>query len=211
MVEVMKAFKIGCLGVVVILVFAMAVGFFTFLMMPNSAKNSGGTSSSTQQASSSSSAGQKQQMEEYTCEIQGLGKVKGGITSNVGVAIYKIEQVPSLGQNRFAHTEAQGKFVVVSMAISNGQKDAITVNSNSFKLKDEEGREYSYSHEGQMAIDVDDKDQKMLRKVNPGITIGITIPYDVPQDADISKMYLEARGGITGSPIKLPLTVQMVQ
>lgn len=206
----MKVFKIGCLGVVVILVFSMAVGFFTFLMMPNSAKNNGGTSSSSQQASSSSSA--KQQMKEYTCEIQGLGKVKGGITSNVGVAIYKIEQVPSLGQNRFAHTEAQGKFVVISMVVSNGQKDAITVNANSFKLKDEDGREYSYSHEGQMAIDVDDKDQKaMLRKVNPGITISITVPYDVPQDADISKLYLEARGGITGAPIKLPLTVQMAQ
>lgn len=39
----MKAFKIGCLGVVVILAFVMAVGFFTFLMMPNSAKNDGGT------------------------------------------------------------------------------------------------------------------------------------------------------------------------
>lgn len=208
----MKAFKIGCLGVVVILAFVMAVGFFTFLMMPNSAKNDGGTSSSSQQASSSSSAKQKQQMEDYTCEIQGLGKVKGGYTSNVGVAIYKIEQVPSLGQNRFAHTEAQGKFIVISMVVSNGQKDAITVNANSFKLKDEEGREYSYSHEGQMAIDVDDKDQKaMLRKVNPGITISITVPYDVPQDADISKMYLEAHGGMTGSPIKLPLKVQMEQ
>ena len=205
----MKAFKMGCLGVVVIFVFVMAVGFFTFLMMPNSAKNTGGSSSSSQQASSSSSA--KQQMEEYTCEIQGLGKVKGGISSNVGVATYKIEEVPSLGQNRYAHTEAQGKFVVVSMVVSNGQKDAITVNANSFKLIDDEGREYSYSHEGQMAIDVDDKDQKMLRKVNPGIVIGVTVPYDVPQDADINKMYLEARGGIMGSPIKLPLKVQMVQ
>ena len=88
----MKAFKIGCLGVVVILAFVMAVGFFTFLMMPNSAKNDGGTSSSSQQASSSSSAKQKQQMEDYTCEIQGLGKVKGGYTSNVGVAIYKMDE-----------------------------------------------------------------------------------------------------------------------
>lgn len=51
----------------------------------------------------------------------------------------------------------------------------------------------------------------MMWKVNLGITIGITISYDVPQDADISKMYLEARGGITGTPIKLPLKVQMAQ
>lgn len=205
-----KALKIRCLGVVAMFVFAMVVGFFTVLMMPHVAKQDGGAFSSSQQTSSSSSA--KQKMEEYTCEVQGLGKVKGGVTSNVGVAIYKIEQVPSLGQNRFAHTEAQGKFVVVSMVVSNGQKDAITVDANSFKLKDDEGREYSYSHEGQMAISVDDKNQKaMLRKVNPGIVVGITVAYDVPQDADLSKMHLEARGGITGAPIQLPLTVQMVQ
>ena len=206
-----KAFKIGCLAVIVIFFFSIAVSVFTVMMMPNTAKNNESTSSSSQQQSSSQSK-QKQEMEEYTCNIEGLGTVKGGVTSNVGVAIYKIEQATSLGQNRFAHTEAQGKFVVVSLVVSNGQQDAITVNASSFKLKDEDGREYSYSHEGQMAIDVDDKSQKaMLRKVNPGIVVGITIPYDVPQNADINKMYLEARGGITGKPIKLPLKVQMMQ
>ena len=53
--------------------------------------------------------------------------------------------------------------------------------------------------------------KSMLRKVNPGITISVTVPYDASQDANISKMYLEARGGITKTPIKFPLKVQMVQ
>ena len=103
-------------------------------------------------------------------------------------------------------------FYIQLMLDFQGIRDVFRVRSLSFKLKDDEGREYSYSHEGQMAISVDDKNQKaMLRKVNPGIVVGITVAYDVPQDADLSKMHLEARGGITGAPIQLPLTVQMVQ
>lgn len=59
-----------------------------------------------------------------------------------------------LGDNPYMQKKPQGKFIVVSVVVSNEQKDAVTVDASSFKLVDKDGREYSYSTEGQMAIQV---------------------------------------------------------
>lgn len=206
-----KYFKWGCLGFIAF----VAVIFFAsiFAMVINSDK-----STSTDQGASTAVSDSKEKktsekkQEEYVCDVEGVGKVKGAMSSNVGIAIYDVQKMKTLGNNRFARTEAQGQFLVLSIVVANGQKDAVTVDANSFKLKDNSGVEFSYSHEGQMAISVDDKSQKsMLRKINPGIVISIAVPYDIPENMDINQLYLEARGGITGQPIKLPIKVEKVK
>lgn len=146
----------------------------------------------------------------YFCDVEGVGRVVGKKASNVGIAIYEIEETDTLGSNQFTRKHAQGKFVVVSVAVANGQKDAITVDASSFKLIDAQGREYEHSVEGQTAIQMSNGNAHgFLTKINPGIVSSFVIPFDVPQKAEISNMELKARGGMTGSAFVLPMKVQI--
>lgn len=156
-------------------------------------------------------SGNKDEAAKYTCDVAGVGAVVGKVSSNVGIAIYKIEETNVLGGNPFMREKAMGKFIVVSLVVHNNQKDAVTVDNSCFKLVDKNGREYSYSSDGFMAIAVGNGgDTKgFLTELNPGIVTNFVIPYDVPANLDISQLSLKARGGMTGKDILLPLAVQL--
>lgn len=125
-----------------------------------------------------------------------------GTSSNVSLRVDKFETADKVGDNQFSEAKAQGVFKVVTLSIKNGQKDVITVDSNSFKLFDKEGREFSTSSDGQMAFMGNDKMKALfLEQVNPGIEVQGVLVYDVPKDA--TGFYLQASGGILGKKIKL--------
>ncbi|WP_196595203.1 DUF4352 domain-containing protein [Pectinatus frisingensis] len=150
----------------------------------------------------------KKDFEDWTVNVEGVGKIKGGISSNVGIAVIGINTTNSIGDD-FSSQQAQGKFVVVKVAVSNGQNDAITVDSNSFKLIDDKNREFSASVEGMTALQMSNGNAKgFLTKVNPGIVTDVTFVFDVPKD--VQGLKLKARGGFTGKAIILPLQVQKI-
>ena len=156
-------------------------------------------------------AGKKEKkVPEYTCNVEGVGKVKGAVASNVGIAIYGVEERDVIG-GLFTSTQAQGKFVVVSVVVSNHQKDAITVDANSFKLVTNDGIEYSHSNDAMTAIIMSTgKTNAFLQEINPGITISAQIPFDIPRNKNISDLKLKATGGMMGDSVLLPLMVQLV-
>lgn len=150
----------------------------------------------------------KKDFEDWTIDVEGVGKLKGGISSNVGIAVIDVNTTDNIG-NDFSNEKAQGQFVVVKLAISNGQKDAITVDSNSFKLMDDKDREFSASTEGMTALQMSNGNAKgFLTTVNPGIVTDVTFVFDVPKD--VQGLKLKARGGFTGKEITLPLQVQKI-
>ena len=162
----------------------------------------GGGSSSSDSSSNSAKS-------DWTVDVEGIGKVKGAISSDVGIAVIGVSEADSLG-NQFVQKKPQGKFLIVEIAVTNNQKDAITVDANSFKLIDDKDREFTHSTEGQTAIQMSNRDAKgFLEKVNPGMTVKETIPFDVPKDATNFK--LEAKGGMTGEKVMLPLQVQKAE
>lgn len=129
---------------------------------------------------------------------------KQGVSSNVVIAVLSSNTVKAIGDNQFTRTEAQGIFKVIQLGITNNQRDAITVDSNSFKLYDDQNREYSPSSEAFLAME-SSTNPKMpsffLKQLNPGITTYGYIAYDVPPDA--KGFVLKARGGILGQEITL--------
>lgn len=127
-----------------------------------------------------------------------------GVSSDVKIVVDGAESKSEVGDNQFSKKKAQGVFKVITITLTNNQKDAITIDSNSFKLVDDKGREFSYSSEGQTALmtSVSGKDESFfLKKLNPGLSITGKVVFDVPQDA--TGFYLKARGGMTGKEIKL--------
>jgi hypothetical protein len=147
----------------------------------------------------------------YTVDVEGVGKVKGIIRSNVGLAIGDIKKTKTLGDNRFAQANAQGEFIVIRLIVSNNQNDAITMDANSFKIIDDKNREFSHSTQGDMALAASSNKKEIifLKKINPGITTDGYLVFDVP--SDISGAKLQVRGGLSGEKGMLPIEVQKVQ
>ncbi|EJR37249.1 DUF4352 domain-containing protein [Bacillus mycoides] len=127
---------------------------------------------------------------------------KEGESSKVKIAVGSVESVDSVG-GEYLNEKAQGVFKVVEISITNNQKDAITVDANSFKLMDNQDREFTYSTQAQTAYDIGNggKSDFFLKQLNPGLTQTGKIIFDVPADAQ--GLVLKARGGMMGKEIKL--------
>ncbi|EJR29023.1 MULTISPECIES: DUF4352 domain-containing protein [Bacillus] len=127
---------------------------------------------------------------------------KEGDSSKVKIAVGSVESIDSVG-GEYLKENAQGVFKVVEISITNNQKDAITVDANSFKLMDNQDREFTYSTQAQTAYDIGNggKSDFFLKQLNPGLTQTGKIIFDVPADAQ--GLVLKARGGMMGKEIKL--------
>lgn len=137
-----------------------------------------------------------------------IGQLYAEEASNVLFTITDVSEAKTVGSGYFQKA-AQGKFIIVKVMISNNQKDAITVDSNSFVLIDSQSRKFSTSVEGMTAVQISENHTKgFLTKLNPGMVIDSTFVYDVPTNLKISDFELEARGGMTGDKVKMPLAVR---
>lgn len=125
-----------------------------------------------------------------------------GVSGDVKILVTGFTSKNSIGDNQNGTAKAQGIFRIVSISLTNNQKDAITIDSNYFKLFDDQDREFSYSSEAQIAMmpsTSGKQDSFFPKKIDPGMTIDLQIVFDVPKDAKISG--LKAAGGITVTQI----------
>ncbi|WP_082686904.1 DUF4352 domain-containing protein [Bacillus sp. FJAT-27445] len=126
-----------------------------------------------------------------------------GVSSDVTIKVGSVEDRQEVG-NEYTKKKASGVYKIVEVSLTNNQKDAITVDANSFKLVDDQGREFTYSSDGQIAYDLGENDGNIdffLKSLNPGLTLTGKIVFEVPVDA--KGFVLHARGGMTGKAIKL--------
>ena len=126
-----------------------------------------------------------------------------GVSSDVKIKVESFDSAESLGDNEFNKVAAQGIFKVAKVTITNGQKDAVTLDSTSFKLVDDQKREFGTSTEGHMALETsaEKKESFFLKQLNPGLSLTGYVVFDVPKDA--KGFVLQARGGMTGKQIDL--------
>lgn len=124
-----------------------------------------------------------------------------GVASDVKFAVSGMKSAKSVGSNPYAKAKASGIFKVVTISVTNNQKDAITMDGSLFKLIDDKEREFNVSNEAITALMTDDKDPLFLKEINPGITVKGTVVFDVPKDAKGFK--LVAQGGMTGDDVEL--------
>lgn len=76
-----------------------------------------------------------------------------------------------------------------------------------------DGVEYSHSTEAQttLAMENGGKMDSFLKKINPGMVVSASIPFDIPQNKNLSDLKLEAHGGFAGDKVLLPVTVQKAE
>lgn len=129
-----------------------------------------------------------------------------GAVSNVGIGIVNAVELKKTIGNKYHEVQPQGKFVAIVVWVCNQQDDAITVHSESFKLLDKVGREYSTSTRAMTVWEMEHDNQGMLTKINPGNAQLFVFIYDVPESIQVEEFKVKARGGITGDSIVLPLS-----
>lgn len=125
---------------------------------------------------------------------------KEGVSSDVKIKVVSTETKAELGDNPILKAKALGVFKVIELTVANNQKDAITLDSNSFKLIDDQNREFSSSTEAEHVAFGPDQ-IILLKKLNPGLSLTGLLAFDVPKDA--KGFYLQAQGGMLGKKIKL--------
>jgi hypothetical protein len=125
-----------------------------------------------------------------------------GVSSDVTITVNGVDTKSDVG-GQYANEKAQGVFKIVNVSVTNNQKDAITLDANSFKLVDDKGRQFTYSSSGQTALGMTDNTvvDFFLKQLNPGLTQTGKIVFDVPTDA--KGLTMKARGGMTGDEITL--------
>ena len=126
-----------------------------------------------------------------------------GVSSDVAIKVVGMESASEIS-TEFSKETAQGVFKIITLSLTNNQKDAITVDADSFKLVDDKGREFSYSTNGQTQQEMKDNTSSnnfFLKSLNPGLTQQGKIVFDIPADA--TGLVLKARGGMTGDEITL--------
>lgn len=161
---------------------------------------SSGGDDSAEQASTSSSGENK---EEAKKEDPPKELSNAGDSSDVTIKVGAVDTRPEVG-NEFTKETAQGVFKIIEVTLTNNQKHAITVDANSFKLIDVQGREFTYSSDGQIAFDIGENEGNsdfFLQSLNPGLNQTGKIFFDVPADA--KGLVLNARGGMMGEEITL--------
>lgn len=187
-----KIFKFGCLGFIALIV----IGAIAAALGGGDDKKEK-TSTEPKQETKAPAAKEEAKKEEPKKELS-----KEGESSKVKIAVGSVESTNSVG-GEYLQEKAQGVFKVVEITITNNQKDAITVDANSFKLVDNKDREFTYSTQAQTAFDVGNggKSDFFLKQLNPGLSQTGKIIFDVPADAQ--GLVLKARGGMMGKEIKL--------
>ena len=133
----------------------------------------------------------------------------GTIASDVGVAVLGLRDVgPYLSGGFEELVKADGKFIIVSVAISNRQNTAITMNTSLFEILDSNGDVYSASEK---SMEVGTSNDLFLAQINPGVTKTGLVVFDVPQTLSLDNLRLRFRGGMTGDSAILPLKVDSVE
>ena len=193
----MGKFIVGCLAAIGAIVVVIAAGAFLI-----------GTSSTSSRSSSSVPTSDAPSQQTFSV-TDASTTYYGALASNVGVAVLGLRDAgPYLSGSFEQVAKADGKFILVGVAISNRQNTAITMDPNLFEILDSNSNVYSASEK---SLEVGTSHDLFLARINPGVTKTGVVVFDVPQTLGLDGLRLSFRGGMTGESAVLPLKVNSLE
>lgn len=188
-----KVFKIGCLGViglvVLLIIIAIATGGGEETAEPTTPPEETTSDTATEETTSETPA--EEPAEEPVEEVvAGIGQ-----EIQVGDVFFTANEVTtatSLG-GEYGVT-AQSQFTVVNVTIRNEKNEAITVDSSFFKLL---SGDRTYDSDGGAGIYANEDADFFLTSVNPGVSLSGNVVFDVP--ADLENPQLQVQTGFFGT------------
>ena len=126
------------------------------------------------------------------------------MASHVGVAVLDVRSSPVFNSG-YELSRADGKYVMVAVAVTNYQNSEITLSNAEFELFGADGTQFASSVK---SIEVGERNSLFLAGLNPGLTKQGAVIFDIPESVDVSSLRLRFHGGMPGESEELPLTVQ---
>jgi len=146
----------------------------------------GGSSTST--TSGSQPAEQKASEEAKPATYKLNQEVKVG---NLSYIASEVKKAQTIG-NEFLNKKTEGLFVIVKVKITNNDKESRTIDTNLFKAKDAQGREFSADPEADMYVNGDNS--FFLEQVNPGTSRSGYVIFETPKD--VKGLTMEVSSGL---------------
>ncbi|RLJ90166.1 DUF4352 domain-containing protein [Planococcus citreus] len=185
-----KVFKIGCLGIIglVVLVIIAAVAF------------GGGDESSTTSTETDSSAPATETADTEEVKVAGIGEeVQVGDATFI---INSIETADQVGPSMLPET-ASGKYVVLDVTYTNGGNEAVMVDTSFFKLK---LGEKTYEADAMASISGNQQEDGTIQnaflaeEINPDSEVTGKVVFDVnPDVAESEDLQLQVQSGLFGT------------
>ncbi len=106
------------------------------------------------------------------------GKV-GETLRNAGTSykVTKVRTTKTLGDPEFLGERANGRFVIVNLAITNHKDETKTFTNSTVKLKTADGNKYETSTDAEMSLDK----SLMLEDIQPDLTTRGQVAFDIPE------------------------------
>lgn len=111
------------------------------------------------------------------------------------------ERTDTIG-DEFLNTQAQGEFLPVDLIVTNDGDSASYFFASDFVAVDDQDREFNYSSEATM-YGAADGAVSLLDEINPGNSIEGRLFFDVPADAEINALDINA--GFLSDPVRVSL------
>jgi hypothetical protein len=93
----------------------------------------------------------------------------------------------TVGDDEFTRTKANGEFIVIKLKLTNRKDEPATISESAIKVIGGNKKQYSTSSDALLAF----PDQTfILEEIQPDVTKGATLVYDVPESA-VSKAKLQ--------------------
>jgi len=189
---------IGFIGVAIVAVFVVLVAAGT-------SKVRSDPSDST---TSLSDSGSSQSSSEVKRVAIGNATYPSTAVSNVTVTLLRAQAIPGFLNSYEVVRPDAGQFIAIRVAITNQQRDEITMSMSLFKLLTPDGVEYSASEK---SLQISNEQSLFLKNINPGLTKTGDVLFEVPTGINLRSMRLVFRGGMTGGEATLPLSEVGVQ
>ena len=193
-----KFFKIGCGGLLALIILGAIIGA---LGGEDTSTNDDNTETEQQETSAPATEEKtEEKAEEKTKETVGIGT-----PLEVGDAIFTLNGVELADQvgPSVLPTKASGKYIVLNVTYRNNGNEAVTIDSSFFKLKRGD-KTYEADSAASMSANQGEngaiQNSFFLQEVNPDMEISGRVVFDVaPEVAEATDLQLQVQTGFWGT------------
>jgi hypothetical protein len=148
---------------------------FVALAIAGTAASGGNTGSSTASSGTASSA----KSAPSNGQTDGAAAKVGQAVTNAGMTykVTSVETASEIGDPDLLGSRTDGKFVIVSLELTNNKDETKTFSDSSAKLKSSNGKEYETSDKAVMAFG---DDNLLLKDVQPELTTHGKLAFELP-------------------------------
>jgi hypothetical protein len=177
-------------------------GAFVALVIISSIANGGGDSGSPKKVDQTEN---KKATQAVAKEDKGFYIGDSVKTDDIIFKVNSVKEASSVGSDLIGE-KAQGKYVIVDLNITNGQKEAVQFLEDYFTLSEKDGTTYEYATTAGIYAN-EAGHSFFLAKINPKITMNGKVVFDIPKEINTKDLTLKAQTGVFGThTVKIKLT-----